>query len=442
RFLDANVQKGNFEKLKKHWKNADTATAYEMLQRIEVRTVDERSLEEQVEWGLRALFLADPNAVCAELRCVAEDSIHQTITREALIARLGQRGFTLRRLAKLDAAAAIIGEVTGHYLAAARKKLIRNSLIPRAGTKTLLERLSGEVRGGDSVLTGKAGAGKTGCVIELVEALQARSVPVLAFRLDRLKPVSTTAELGQQLGLEESPTLVLAAAAVGPEAVLIVDQLDAVSTASGRSSDFLDAVEGLLAEARGLRERLNLHVVVVCRAFDWENDHRLRRMLAEGHAKVEVTELSPDEVKTVLSAEGFRAELFQQRQLELLRLPQNLWLFLEAGFATAGAPQFNTAKELFDRYWDEKRRAVAARAAPLPEQWTDVIQLLCEEMARTQQLSVSRENLDRFAGDYVGQMASEGVLTFDGQRYGFGHESFFDYCFARGFVAKDQTLVE
>lgn len=442
RFLDANVQKANFEKLKKHWNNADAATAYEMLRRIEVRTVDERSLEELVKGRLPALFLADPDGVCAELRCMAEDSTHQTINRDSLIARLGQRGFILRRLAKPDAASALVAEVTEHYLAVTKKRLIRNSLLPRAATQTILERLNEEARGGDSVLTGKAGAGKTGCVIELVEALRARSVPVLAFRLDRLKPVSTTAELGQQLGLEESPTLVLAAAAVGPEAVLVVDQLDAVSTASGRSSDFFDAVEGLLAEARGLRERLNLHVVVVCRAFDWENDHRLRRMLAEGHAKVEVTEFSPDEVKTVLSAEGFRAELFQQRQLELLRLPQNLSLFLEAGFATAGAPQFNTAKELFDRYWDKKRRAVAARATPLPEQWSDVIQLLGEEMTRTQRLSVPRENLDRFAGDYVAQMASEGVLTFDGQCYGFGHESFFDYCFARGFVAKDQTLVE
>ena len=37
-------------------------------------------------------------------------------------------------------------------------------------------------------------------------------------------------------------------------------------------------------------------------------------------------------------------------------------------------------------------------------------------------------------------MASEGVLSFGEKRYGFGHESFFDYCFARGFVAKEESL--
>jgi hypothetical protein len=65
-------------------------------------------------------------------------------------------------------------------------------------------------------VTGKAGAGKTGCVVEFIEALQARHVPVLAFRLDRIESVSTTQKLGERLGLEESPALVLAEAAKGP----------------------------------------------------------------------------------------------------------------------------------------------------------------------------------------------------------------------------------
>jgi hypothetical protein len=443
-FIHFEGQKKKFDILRKDWKNASAGAAYDVLRRVEVRTLDERSLEDLVEAKLCALFLADPNAVATELRSFVEDSIHKTISRDVLITHLAKRGFTLRRLAKLEAVPALINEVTEMYLAVARKKLIRKSLIPRAATQALLARVGEGSHGNESVLTGKAGAGKTGCVIEFAEALRARKVPVvvLAFRLDRIDPVSTTKALGQQIGLEESPALMLAAAAAGRDAVLIVDQLDAVSTVSGRSSDFLQAIEGLLAEARGLRDQVNLHVVVVCRAFDWENDHRLRQILAKEHAKVEVVEFSLDEIKTVIAAEGFNPNLFQQRQLELLRLAQNLSLFLEAGFDPQKAPQFNTAKELFDRYWDEKREAVSTRAAPQPDQWADVIQLLCDEMTRTQLLSVTREKLDRFAPEYLKQMASEGVLTSDGQRFGFGHESFFDYCFARGFVQKAQPLVE
>lgn len=441
RFLEAETQKTDFDKLTECWNNVDAATAHNILRRIEVRTIDERSLEELVKGKLPALFLADPEDVCDKLRCITEDSVHQTITRDALVARVEQR-FRLRRLVNPGAAPTLIGEVTRNYLAVARRKLIGKSLIFRAATRTLLERMDAQTCGGDFVLTGKAGAGKTGCAIEFVEALQTRGVPVLAFRLDHLQPMRTTTELGQRLGLEESPALVLAGAATGRETVLVVDQLDAVSTASGRSTGFFEAVEGLLAEARGLRDKLKLHVVVVCRAFDWENDHRLRHALADKPTKVEVLEFSLDEVKAVLSAERFSVSLFQPRQLNLLRLPQNLSLFLDGGSDPAMAPQFNTEKDLLKRYWDEKRRAVRERTTHMSEQWMDVIQRLCQEMTDTQQLSVPREILDAFAADYVDQMASEGVLTLDGRRYGFGLESFFDYCFARMFVAKNQSLVD
>ena len=133
--------------------------------------------------------------------------------------------------------------------------------------------------------------------------------------------------------------------------------------------------------------------------------------------------------------------LFQERQLKLLRLPQNLSLFLEAGFDASHAPTFGTAKELFDRYWTKKRELVEARVAPLPDQWMEVVQTLCNEMTATQQLSVPMERLDGVPVAYLHQLASEGVITFDGRRYGFGHESFFDYCFARVFFNQPKSLV-
>jgi ATPase family associated with various cellular activities (AAA) len=218
----------------------------------------------------------------------------------------------------LDAAPALLNKVTDRYLADARKKLIRKSLIPRAATHTLLSQIEESAYNGESVLTGKAGSGKSTCAFELVEALRTRGIPVLAFRLDRLETVLTTAELGQKLGLEESQTLVLAATAAKREGVLIVDQLDAVSTTSGQNS-LLETVEDLLTEVRGLREGAKLHVVIVCRAFDWENDHRLRRMRSEKHTKVEVGVLSLDEVKNLLTKDGFDTGLFQPRQLAQVR---------------------------------------------------------------------------------------------------------------------------
>ncbi len=439
-FLEAGDKKEGFKTLQECW-GCDVSTAFDLLRRIDVQTIDEAALKEKLLLGVEALFLADPQKVLVELRAIVRDSVHQTIIREGLVDALKQRGYQLRRLTSSQRARDAVKAATDQYLHGAKIQLIQHRLLPRPSTTMLLAGLEGPAT--DHVLTGGAGSGKTACVVEVVEAVRERGLPVLAFRLDRLPALSTTEALGRQLDLEESPVLVLAAAAqtAGVPGLLIVDQLDAVSTMSGRSSGAFDLVERLLHEARGTRTRATIHTVVVCRAFDWRNDSRLRRLLPDEHGQVDVTEFTDEEVREFLTNAGFDTAWFRSGQLELLRLPQNLSLFLEAGFDTRLAPAFRTATDLFSRYWDEKRRSVADRVVPSADQWMEVMEILCEEMTSTQQLSVAKERLDTIPISYLDQLASEGVVTFDGRRYGFGHESFFDYCFARVFFNRSDSLV-
>ena len=304
-------------------------------------------------------------------------------------------------------------------------------------------------QGTDNVVIGEAGAGKTACVVDLADQLRSQGHPTLVFRLDRVPPSAwKTADLGDHLGLDESPALVLSAAAEasGRPGVLIVDQLDAVSTMSGRNPEALDLVSNLIREAQSTRMRAPIHTVIVCRAFDWKNDWHLRRLTPDGPGKPTISEFTiakftTDEVKPILADAGFDPALFRPRQLELLQLPQNLSVFLEADFAPLSTPAFDTATKLFSRYWEEKRRRVGDRVPSRPDQWAGVIEKLSEEITSSQQLSVAREKLDDFQPQYLGSMVSEGVLTFDGRRYGFGHESFFDYCFARLFITGQASLV-
>ena len=443
-FVRAKSQKQNFNRLKDVW-NTDTATAYEILRRIKVETADEEWISKYVRGSLSDLFLTKPDNVCDALRSFAQDSIHKVVNRERLISYLEGKGFTLRRLAKPDDAPSLISEATDRYLRA-RRRLIQGSLIPRSSTQQLLDKIKeNDTNGADCVLTGKAGGGKTGCVIECVDTLrQSNDVVVLAFRLDLTDPVGSTKELGECLGLEESPALVLktAAEALSRDAVLIIDQLDAVSTTSGRRSDFFEVVEDLLNEVQGLRNSVKINVVVVCRKFDWENDHRLRGPLGKDCVEVSITDFPIDEVKMVLQDGGFKPELFETKQLELLGLPQNLSLFLDTNYDPGSRPTFFTQKDLFDQYWDEKRQAVKNRIALPSDYWMDVIQMLCAKMTESQQLSVFKEVLDQFPVDYRNSMVSEGVLSFDQNRYSFGHEAFFDYCFARVFMRKQEFLTE
>lgn len=447
-FINTNSHKQNFTNLKQHWCNTTTAKAYKILQRIEVRTIDESTLAEQVREQLRARFLTEPEAVYDALRSIVQDSVHRFIDRKSLIVELENRGFKLRQLVNPTDAHSLISNVTNNYLEAARRKLIQRTLIPRPPTQELLDKIRGNATDGmgtDCVLTGKAGGGKTATVIECVEKLlQSGNFSVLAFRLDRMDPVSSTKKLGESLGLEESPAFVVKTAAevISSEAILVIDQLDAISTTSGRNSDFLDVVEKLLIEARGFRNKVILHIVVVCREFDWKNDHRLCGLVNENHENIAITDFSPEQVTSVLAESGFNIKFFDKRQRKLLRLPQNLEFFLAAQYNHDSRQTFSSPKDLFDQYWAVKRRMVNRRTTPAPDQWNDVIQTLCKRMTASQQLSVSKEKLDSFSPDYLDQMASEGVLVFAENRYSFGHESFFDYCFARTFITKNESLTE
>ena len=439
--LAARKSRAELARLRRCW-ICDAPATFERLQRIDVRTAGERDLERRVQWGVQALFTAPAARVVPEVLAILTGSVQRTLTRRQLVERLARCGCRPRRLYDPDQAGGAVAAATDRYLDGARRRLIRGTVLPRQAAAALTARLEGPA--GESVLTGRAGSGKTACVIEVVDTLRTQGVPVLAFRIDHLVSATTTQDLGRRLDLEESPVLVLAEAAraAGRRGVLIVDQLDAAGHLTGPDCDPCALVERLVGEARGVRGRATIHAVVVCRAFDWRNDPRLRRLAPAAETRIEVRALTGGEVGQVLQDAGFDPASFRPRQLEILRLPQHLSLFLEGGADASSAPAFATATALFDRYWSVKRRTVAERAAPLPDQWMAAVKALCDAMHSTRQPTAPRERLDEVSPAYLEHLAAEGVITADGRRCAFGHETLFDYCAARVSFNRRESLVQ
>lgn len=317
---------------------------------------------------------------------------------------------------------------------------IGRELLHPAIARPEADRLVDLLDGADGLLLlmGAAGGGKTAVLHQVFQALEAGATPTLGFRLDRLNSFSTTTELGNRVGLDVSPVTALATVAGERKCVLIVDQVDAVSLASGRMPDNFDSVANLVREASAFP---NMRVILACRKFDVDNDYRIRELVNDKRsARVEVADLSDVQVQEAVIAMGLDASTLSAHQQKLLRSPLHLVL-LKSIANDADALSFQTTKHLFDAFWQRKLTDCAQRRSSV--RFNKVISTLAEAISVRQRLSVPIAVLD--AEDLsidAGVLVSEHVLVRDGQQIAFFHESFFDYAFARGWIERNQTLVE
>ena len=167
----------------------------------------------------------------------------------------------------------------------------------------------------------------------------------------------------------------MANVANGEFAAICVDQLDAIA-------DEIDGVGGgspLLHElVNQVSEMQNIELILTCRSFDLSEGPGLN-WLTDSNSSVtqtfEVLELRREDVVAALvSAEIDHAEL-SEPQIEMLRVPLHLYLFIEA--AQSRAMAFATIDDLFDAYWREKRARVIDRPSIDSSGWFIPISKLC-----------------------------------------------------------------
>ena len=434
-FLTSVSTQRDFAYLGRLWDRCGRS-AWELLRRIEVRTLDDRSIETFVASILPTLVQGNPSIVVAALMRHALDMVHQTLDANTLWVHLCQLGHPPTDWGRDNNVTLAVRASTDRYLANEFSPLSR---ISRAETEQVVGAFTDpHAPARIAFLTGDAGTGKSGVAVQVVEKIRPLGWPVLAFRLDRLEPAERPEQLAPSLGLPGSPAHVLAAVARGADSLLVLDQLDAVSTISGRSPQFFHCFQTLVEQTSA---HPRLHVLVVCRSFDLNEDSRLRQLRSRYQTSpvVPVGRLSLELIRQAVAELGLPASHLNDGQIELLSLPLNLVLLAET-VSSGGckALDFNTALDLYDRFWGAKQQRIRERRGE-GVRWSEVISRLCDDMSRKQVLSVPWDRLLEFEED-ANAMVSEHVLRRDGRRVSFFHESFFDYAFARLFVAQDGRL--
>jgi hypothetical protein len=419
----------------------EPGTALGRLKRLRVVSIDEQELLKRTEQKVAQwIYRRDGNKVEAGdvRRMLAEyitNHLGQAITKRELLAELEEHGLHLRVWASETSLLTRVSDLNEGYLRTVRDQLINGQPILRAEAKLALEQLTNGNGQKAQLIVGSAGLGKTCVMAEIVDQLAAAHVPVICLRLDNLPKVLTTESLGRELGLPSSPAIVLGGIANGGKCVLVVDQLDALSSVSGRNDHLWPVFHLLLAEAGRIP---NMRLLLACRAFDLQHDKRLRDLTGKGHlaAMIELSLLDVAQVGSAVRAIGGNPARLSDRQIELLRTPFNLRLFLEGEPGTHSS--FRSVKDLFDRFWECKVQVVRP-FLQTAEAWHKCISTLAQALSSGSS-SAPLDILDHVSED-AKILASHGVLVLENRRWRFFHETFGDYAFARQFAREERDLV-
>lgn len=362
------------------------------------------------------------------------DNLGRRLTRTELLELLAQQGIRPLEAVSHQSAREQVDALTGSWRESVRRELLQPRIV-RSEAAQLIDVLRDHRIG---FVAGTAGGGKSAVLEQCVESLEEVGAEVLAIRLDRLDSFASTTELGRQLGLETSPAVVLALAAEDRDAFIVIDQLDAVSLASGRMPESFDIVMDLIGEALSVS---GINVILACREFDIENDHRIRSLTDRPDTvKVTVGALTADVIDAAVTEMGLDATGLTASQRAILQTPMHLVL-LNTIASQEGALAFQSKGSLFEAYWERKRQTSRARRADV--RFNEVLSRVANAASDRQTLSVPIELLDD--GDLIEDanvLVSEHVLARDGDRIAFFHETFFDYAFARQWVSRSESLVD
>ena len=305
-FVSSDQWSGHFDELHSRWGSRTREDTYQRLKRIRVRTVDEDFLRDSVRSRLEVLVDGDPDNVSDVLSGLAINRIHHELDSSAVWDHLESRGFARPAWAIDTAVADAIAGLNETYLAGIQPIGIGTEVVPRDEVNQILKVFDGDNGGKTVLVTGKAGVGKSSVLSQTIGKIEGRDWTLLSLRVDRLEPSQSPAEVGRSLGLPASPVSVLASIADGRDCLLVVDQLDAVSLASGRNPEFFDCIGAILSQAQ---HHPNMRVLSACRRFDVDNDHRLKHLVSDrGLAQeIQIEAFDDETVRSLVTKLGMDA---------------------------------------------------------------------------------------------------------------------------------------
>lgn len=414
--------------------SVDAETTLSWLKQCRVEVSSDASLLRRLEEICGLLFKTQWSVVVDRLARFLTGNLARRLTTARLMEAIGELDIEWR--AYLDATLdAKFGLATDEYLGTLSTTIADLELTTAAVDTAIHTAIEGSEQ--ITVVAGGAGSGKSVALARMITEARRRRWPVLAFRIDRYLNSETLADLGEAL-LEaaESPVSAFGNRNAAGPTLLVIDQVDAVSEASGRSGRIRELFFRMIGQTALFP---HMRVVAACRSYDLEGDTRLVTLSKAKHVTAVRLEPLPwnGGVELVLRHLGVDPTRFSTREQQLLSTPINLRLFADILGAGERLHGELSSTRLFDKLMEVRARDL--RQAGFA--WTPELALgaIAQSMSDNQDLTAPVSTLDTYSGA-IDALSSRGLITSVGGKIQFAHESFFDHSFSRRFILSGQSV--
>jgi hypothetical protein len=282
------------------------------------------------------------------------------------------------------------------------------------------------------------GMGKTVLMRMVLECLEAAHLSVLAIKADTLSGITTYDDLLMRLRVPLPLEACACCLTTDGPFVILLDQLDALSLTLTRERTTLDILLSTLARLRGLN---GVRIIASCRVFDKKNDPRLSTITVD--REFPLAPLSEEQVNNVLRTIRIDPASLLPAHRALLTIPLHLDIYarIVADHTPMSRPErFQTLQDLYDALWRKQIETVPPEV-PSPTARIAAIYRLVDAMQQQRQVTVPLAVLDEHteAATYLERV---GWIRRTGNTWLFLHQTLFDYCYARRFVAQGRSLYE
>lgn len=315
---------------------------------------------------------------------------------------------------------------------------LKAGLIERKETYDCIEKIK---KDNSIIIHGKAGYGKSGCTMGIINYCEEKEIEYIAIKLDKRIPNGNLSDWSKKLGFPLTIPEVINQISSDKKAVIILDQLDAIRWTESNSYEAISICTELINKVKKLnidREQ-KISIIFVCRTYDLENDNNIKFLFNQNNEnelkweKIEVEKLSKEDTKDLV---GEKYLNFIPKLKDLLRIPSNLYIWEHLDFKKDEIQHnITTTKDLIKKWFEQLQDKAMESRFIKTEKIEEVKNILISDLEKSGKL-YSQERKFNSVKEGLKYLNSAGMLNIQEDKVSFFHQSIFDYFISELMIEK------